>query len=151
MRLKGKTAIVTGGGSGFGTGIARKFAAEGARVIVADINAEAAERIAGEIGGIPQQVDVASGESVSALAEVSDDDHSSAEGDMPKLSKVAVPSLRPTALPSLVKPLRSKAGSGVVKTANYCRSGKPLACPPMLLKKELQKKFVLKEIDSTLQ
>ena len=86
-----------------------------------------------------------------SLAEVSDDDPSSAESDMPKLSKVAMPSLRPTALPSLVKPLRSKAGTGVVKTANYCRSGKPLACPPMLLKKELQKKLVLKEIDSTLQ
>ena len=36
MRLKDKVAIVTGGGSGFGEGIARKFVAEGARVLVAD-------------------------------------------------------------------------------------------------------------------
>ena len=36
MRLAGKTAIVTGGGSGFGAGIARKFIAEGAQVVIAD-------------------------------------------------------------------------------------------------------------------
>ena len=42
MRLTDKTAIVTGAGSGFGAGIARRFAEEGAAVIVADINAAAA-------------------------------------------------------------------------------------------------------------
>ena len=42
MRLKDKVAIVTGGGSGFGAGICAKFVAEGARVLVADINAQAA-------------------------------------------------------------------------------------------------------------
>ena len=51
MRLKGKTAIVTGAGSGFGAGIARRFAAEGAAVIAADVNAAAGERIAKEVGG----------------------------------------------------------------------------------------------------
>ena len=40
MRLGDKIAIVTGGGSGFGSGIVRKFAKEGAKVIVADINFE---------------------------------------------------------------------------------------------------------------
>jgi len=50
MRLKGKTAIVTGAGSGFGEGIARRFAEEGARVVVMDLNGEAARRVAGEIG-----------------------------------------------------------------------------------------------------
>lgn len=68
MRLQGKTAIVTGAGSGFGAGIARRFAAEGARVMVADINAEAAKAIADEIGGIAQGVDVGKGESVAAMA-----------------------------------------------------------------------------------
>ena len=47
MRLSDKRAIVTGGGSGFGAGIARKFAAEGATVYVVDINLEAARKIAG--------------------------------------------------------------------------------------------------------
>ncbi len=46
MRLAGRTAIVTGGGSGFGAGIARKFASEGATVWVADINLDAARAIA---------------------------------------------------------------------------------------------------------
>ena len=49
MRLKDKVAIVTGAGSGFGAGIAKRFAQEGARVVVNDISAPAGERIAGEI------------------------------------------------------------------------------------------------------
>ncbi|MGP1355946.1 glucose 1-dehydrogenase [Roseicyclus sp.] len=67
MPLEGKTAIVTGGGSGFGAGIARVFAREGARVMVADINAGAAEDVAAEVGGIGQEVDVADGASVAAM------------------------------------------------------------------------------------
>ena len=50
MRLKDKTAIVTGAGSGFGKGIAMRFAKEGARVGVIDINAEAARKVASQIG-----------------------------------------------------------------------------------------------------
>ena len=50
MRLKDKTAIVTGAGSGFGKGIAIRFAKEGARVGVIDINAEAAREVASQIG-----------------------------------------------------------------------------------------------------
>jgi len=69
MRLVGKTAIVTGGGSGFGAGIARKFAAEGAQVMVADINTAAANKIADEIGGIAITVDVSDNASVGAMAE----------------------------------------------------------------------------------
>ncbi|MEM5296444.1 SDR family oxidoreductase [Burkholderia sp. JPY481] len=49
MRLTGKTAIVTGGGSGFGEGIAKAFAREGANVVVNDLNGPAAERVASEI------------------------------------------------------------------------------------------------------
>ena len=50
MRLKDKTAIVTGAGSGFGKGIAMRFAKEGARVGVIDINAEAAREVVSQIG-----------------------------------------------------------------------------------------------------
>ena len=51
MRLKDKVAIVTGGGSGFGEGIAKRFAQEGARIIVNDINVQGGERVAKEIAG----------------------------------------------------------------------------------------------------
>lgn len=68
MRLEGKTAIVTGGGSGFGAGIVRKFAAEGAKVCVADINLEAAQAVADEVGGIALSVDVGNATSVEAFA-----------------------------------------------------------------------------------
>jgi 3-oxoacyl-[acyl-carrier protein] reductase len=49
-RLKDKVAIITGGASGFGEGMAKRFAEEGAKVVVADLNAKGAERVAGEIG-----------------------------------------------------------------------------------------------------
>jgi 3-oxoacyl-[acyl-carrier protein] reductase len=58
MRLKDKLAIVTGAGSGFGAGIARRFAEEGARVIVNDIDARGGERVAKEVGGRFVQADV---------------------------------------------------------------------------------------------
>ena len=67
MRLKGKTAVVTGGASGFGAGIARKFAAEGAQVIVADQNLDGALSIATEIGGIAQLCNVSDLDSVLAM------------------------------------------------------------------------------------
>jgi 3-oxoacyl-[acyl-carrier protein] reductase len=50
MRLANKVAIVTGGGSGFGAGICAKFVAEGARVIVADINLQAALDVVAALG-----------------------------------------------------------------------------------------------------
>lgn len=50
MRIEGKVAIITGAGSGFGEGIAKRFALEGAKVIIADINEHSAKRVADEIG-----------------------------------------------------------------------------------------------------
>jgi 3-oxoacyl-[acyl-carrier protein] reductase len=70
MRLEHKTAIVTGGASGFGAGIVRKFIAEGARVLIADINAEAAAALARELGesAMAFGVDVSKRDSVEAMA-----------------------------------------------------------------------------------
>ena len=50
MRLEGKVAIITGGARGIGRAIATRYAAEGARVVVADINATEAKSVADEIG-----------------------------------------------------------------------------------------------------
>lgn len=70
MRLSGKTAIVTGGASGFGAGIVNKFVAEGARVMIADINAAAADALAHDLGKhtLALGVDVSDAESVAAMA-----------------------------------------------------------------------------------
>ncbi|PVA07890.1 glucose 1-dehydrogenase [Thalassorhabdomicrobium marinisediminis] len=69
MRLAGKTAIVTGAGSGFGAGIATTFTAEGASVLVADINESAARDVAQRIGATPWQVDVADAASIRRMAD----------------------------------------------------------------------------------
>ena len=69
MRLQDKIAIVTGAGSGFGAGIARKFAAEGARVVVADLNGDAARAIAEDVGGIAVTANVATEDGIRAMTE----------------------------------------------------------------------------------
>ena len=69
MRLQDKVAVVTGGASGFGAGIVRKFAEEGARVVVADLNVNGAHEIAAEVKGLGIQVDVADGASVAAMVD----------------------------------------------------------------------------------
>jgi len=66
MRLKDKVAVVTGGGSGFGEGIATLFAEEGAKVVVADIAEAAAKRVA-------DAITAAGGEAVAVTADVSKD------------------------------------------------------------------------------
>ena len=75
MRLQGKAAIVTGGASGFGAGIAKKFVAEGARVLIADINFDGANAMAESLGAsaTPVRVDVAEDESVGHMAKYAAD------------------------------------------------------------------------------
>ena len=71
MRLKDKTAIVTGAGSGFGKGIAMRFAKEGARVGVIDINAEAAREVVSQIGNsaFAMEADVSTDGDVSRMVQ----------------------------------------------------------------------------------
>ena len=74
MRLANKVAIVTGGGSGFGAGICAKFVAEGARVLVADINRQAAQAVAAALGPAAGalRVDVADAADVRAMLDAAE-------------------------------------------------------------------------------
>jgi 3-oxoacyl-[acyl-carrier protein] reductase len=72
MRLDGKIALITGAGAGFGAGIARRFADEGARVICADLDGQAAANVAAALRGkggpaLAIQCNVADGASVAAM------------------------------------------------------------------------------------
>lgn len=58
MKIEGQAAVVTGGASGLGEATARELANRGARVAVLDVNAEAAQRIASEIGGVACRCDI---------------------------------------------------------------------------------------------
>lgn len=71
-RLSGKTAIITGAASGFGAGMAERFAEEGANVVVADLNRLGAEEVAGKIGAnaIPVAVDVSIQTDVARMADL---------------------------------------------------------------------------------
>lgn len=62
MQIQGQTAIVTGAGSGLGEATARALAAKGAKVAVLDINIDAAEKVAKDIGGIAVACNVSSAE-----------------------------------------------------------------------------------------
>ena len=67
MQLEGKVAVVTGAASGFGEGIARRYAEEGARVVLADLNDQMGGRIADEIGGTYVHADVSDRDDVRAM------------------------------------------------------------------------------------
>ena len=67
MKLQGKTAIITGGASGIGRALAIRFAREGARVAVADLQAGPLEQVAEEIGGLAVPTDVGREADIKAL------------------------------------------------------------------------------------
>ena len=67
--LEGKVAVVTGGASGIGRGLAARFAADGMHVVIADVENAALEQTAAELGVVGVQTDVADAASVQALAD----------------------------------------------------------------------------------
>lgn len=69
MKIRGTVAVVFGGASGLGAATARRLAEEGAEVVVADLAADQAARLAADLDGLPVEVDVADAASVeSAVA-----------------------------------------------------------------------------------
>jgi len=66
-RLDGKVCVITGAGGGMGADAAHLFTEEGAKVVVADVDGDAAETVAGEVGGLGVQVDVGEEDSVKAM------------------------------------------------------------------------------------
>ncbi|QQQ73847.1 3-oxoacyl-ACP reductase [Saccharothrix sp. 6-C] len=79
VRLEGRVAVVTGGGSGIGLASVRRLASEGARVVVADVDAESGKAAADEVGGLFVQVDVTDEEQVSALYQTTVDTYGSVD------------------------------------------------------------------------
>jgi len=72
-KLAGKVAVITGGASGIGLASVRKFAAEGARICVADIDADAGHAAAAEVDGLFVRTDVSDAREVEALFDRSSD------------------------------------------------------------------------------
>lgn len=70
MRLAGKVAIVTGAASGFGEGIATRFQAEGAKIVVADLNEEAGRQVAEKVQGLFVKTDVSQNQDMKNLVSV---------------------------------------------------------------------------------
>ena len=79
QRLEGRVAVVTGGGSGIGLASVRRLASEGAKVVVADVDAETGKAAADEVGGLFAQVDVTEEEQVSALYQTTVDTYGSVD------------------------------------------------------------------------
>jgi NAD(P)-dependent dehydrogenase (short-subunit alcohol dehydrogenase family) len=75
MQIQDTAAIVFGGASGLGEATARRLAAEGATVTIADLNAERAQLVAGEIGGIAQVADVTDPDGVQRAVDVAAASH----------------------------------------------------------------------------
>ena len=79
QRLAGKVAVITGGASGIGLATAKRFAAEGAKVVIGDFNVEAGEAAAALVGGLFVQVDVTDEDQVNHLFAAANDSYGSVD------------------------------------------------------------------------
>ena len=75
MRFEGKTAIVTGAAGGIGEAYSRALAAEGAHVVIADLDADRGEKIAADLGALFVEVDISDVSSTQSLAQATVDRH----------------------------------------------------------------------------
>jgi NAD(P)-dependent dehydrogenase (short-subunit alcohol dehydrogenase family) len=75
MDIQGQSALVTGGGSGLGEAVARELAAQGAKVAVLDVNAERAQKVASDIGGVALVADVSDGAAMQQAIERAEQAH----------------------------------------------------------------------------
>jgi NAD(P)-dependent dehydrogenase (short-subunit alcohol dehydrogenase family) len=78
-RLQGRTAVITGGGSGIGLASARRLATEGAHVVIADVDPAAGEAAAAEVGGLFVRTDVTDADAVEALFAAAKDAYGSVD------------------------------------------------------------------------
>jgi NAD(P)-dependent dehydrogenase (short-subunit alcohol dehydrogenase family) len=75
MKIQGQAALVTGGASGLGEATARELARQGAKVAVLDVNAQLAEKVAAEIGGVACVCDITQADSVTAALDKAEAAH----------------------------------------------------------------------------
>ena len=73
MDWQNKVTVVTGGASGIGAACCRNFAARGAKVVVADLNADGAKAVAAEFGGLGVGCNVGKEDEVNALVKAAED------------------------------------------------------------------------------
>ncbi len=136
MRLKDKVAVITGAASGFGEGMAKRFAEEGAKIVVADLNGKGAERVAGEIGeaAVWTQTDVSQraefdemvGAAVDAFGRVdimvNNAGYTHRNGDMLKVDEATFDLITAVNMKAIyhaalcVVPIMEKQGGGVILT-----------------------------------
>ena len=78
-RLEGRVAVITGGGSGIGLATARRFADEGAKVVIGDMEPKSGEAAAAEVGGTFIRTDVTSADDVAAMFRLAKDTYGSVD------------------------------------------------------------------------
>jgi len=74
MNLNDKVSIITGGASGIGAATCRAFAAAGAKVVVVDVNADGAKKVASEFGGLAVACDISNEQAINELVKRTEDE-----------------------------------------------------------------------------